>query len=148
MIVDHIKNAAKYTCLSKAFQTALTYLKNYDPDTPHVKELYLDETVIIRSASYMTKVEEDCVFEAHMKYADIHYIVSGAECIGYAPTDHLTVTATYEADDAILLKGKGTNIPLEAGFFMIVLPDDAHMPGVKCGETEKCTKLIAKVLLD
>ena len=148
MIIDNIKNAANYYGLGAGFEAALKFLANYSDTATEKADLPVCDGVMVKCRPYMTKDTADCTFEAHEEYADIHFVVSGCECIGYAPIDTLTVTAKDAAKDMIYLDGEGTNIPLRAGDFMITLPQDAHMPCVKYGdESVLCAKLIAKVKL-
>ena len=148
MIIDNIKNAAKYSGLGAGFEAALKFLANYSDTATEKADLPVCDGVMVKCRPYMTKDAADCTFEAHEKYADIHFVVSGCECIGYAPIDTLTVTDKNEEKDMIYLDGEGTNIPLRAGDFMITLPQDAHMPCVKLGdESVFCAKLVAKVKL-
>ncbi len=147
MIIDNIKNASKYFGLGKGYEEALTFLMNYDGKADEKADIEVSDLVMVKCRPYMTKPEADCAFEAHEKYADIHFVVSGCECIGYAPTDSLTVTRKEEAKDMIYLDGKGVMMPLGPGDFMITLPDDAHMPCVMQDEPVFCAKLVAKIKL-
>ena len=145
MIVDNIKNASKYYGLGDDFKRALEYMAaNMDTIS---ESIVLDDRVKINYSSYTTKEQDECFFESHIKYADIHLALKGGEQIGYAITDSLTVTEVNEDNDCLFLKGNGVNIPLEVGTFMIMLPQDAHMVGI-CKETPaECVKLIAKIKL-
>lgn len=145
MIIDNIKNASKYYCLGRDFENALKFMLNCNEivDEPVI----LNERIAIKPSSYTTRNETDCVFEAHKLYADIQFVVNGSECIGYSPTDRLKITSVNDEKDLILLDGKGVNMPLEKGDFMILFPDDAHMVGVRNGEFNECVKLVAKILL-
>lgn len=148
MIIDNIKNASQYFGLGAGFEAALTFLANYSGKADEKADIPVCEGVMVKCRPYMTKDEADCSFEAHEQYADIHFVVSGCECIGYAPIDALTITDKNAEKDMVYLEGKGLNVPLNAGDFMITLPQDAHMPCVKQGdESVFCAKLIAKVKL-
>ena len=145
MIVDNIKNASKYFGLGDNFKKALEYIQaNAETIT---ESIILDDEVKINFASYETKPQDECFFEAHKKYADIHFILEGSEIIGYAQTESLTVTKTDDENDCIILKGEGVNFPLEKGTFMIMLPQDAHEVAVFDGKNTHCTKLVAKIKL-
>lgn len=145
MIVDNIKNASKYYGLGENFKKALEYMAdNMDSINESV---VLDEKVKINYSSYTTKNQDECFFESHIKYADIHLILQGSESIGYAITDSLSVADVNEENDCLILKGNGINIPLGVGSFMILIPQDAHMVGICNGKPDKCTKLIAKIKL-
>ena len=147
MIIDNIKNASKYFGLGKGFEEALTFLANYNGKADEKADIPVCEGVMVKCRPYMTKPAQECAFEAHEKYADIHFVVSGCECIGYAPTGSLTETRRDESKDMVWLEGEGVNLPLNAGDFMITLPDDAHMPCIQQNESVFCAKLVAKILL-
>lgn len=68
---------------------------------------------MVKCRPYMTKPTGECTFEAHKRYADVHFVVSGTECMGYAPVDTLTATKTDEARDMIWLEGKDVPIPMQ-----------------------------------
>ena len=145
MIVDNIKNASKYYGLGEGFKKALEYMAaNMDSISESV---VLDEQVKINYSSYTTKEQSECIFESHIKYADIHLAIKGGEQIGYAITDSLSVSEVDEENDCLILKGEGINVPLEVGTFMIMLPQDAHMVGICKEKPDECTKLIAKIKL-
>jgi YhcH/YjgK/YiaL family protein len=151
MIIDHIRNRHLYASLGSGIAAALEYcadaLEKYNTTGEFAEgDVEIGGGVIMKSHPVTTR-EANGTFEAHEKYADIHFVVSGCECIGYAPTDALTVVRRDEDKDMIYLEGRGINVPLGPGDFMITLPDDAHMPCVKQDESVFCAKLIAKVLL-
>lgn len=145
MIVDNIKNAPHYFCLGDGFKRALEYMA--DNMETISESVVLDETVKINYASYNTKNKEDCFFEAHKEYADIHLILKGSESIGYALTEELEVTDEKPENDCVFLAGNGTDIPMMPGTFMILFPQDAHMVGMRSGKSYECTKLVAKIKL-
>ena len=147
MIIDNIKNAHLYFGLGKGIEDALKFLMSYSGKADERADIPVNEGVMVKCRPYMTKPESECSFEAHEKYADIHFVVSGCEYIGYAPVSALTVTDKNPEKDMVYLEGKGVNVPLNAGDFMITFPDDAHMPCVMQNEPVFCAKLVAKILL-
>jgi YhcH/YjgK/YiaL family protein len=147
MIKDNIKNAHLYYGLGENFKKALQFLEAYDGAANEKADIPVCEGVMVKCRPYLTKPVSECSYEAHKRDADIHFVVSGNECIGYAPVGTLSVNRTDEAKDMIWLDGTGTDIPMEPGDFMITFPEDAHMPCVQNGEPVLCGKLIAKVRL-
>lgn len=145
MIIDNIKNAEEYFALNKDFEEALLFMRNCKDAIS--EPVILNERVTIKPASYVTRDIEECVFEAHKKYVDIHFVLMGTECIGYAPANLLNITNDDDEKDLILLEGNGTLLPLCEGDFMITYPQDAHMVAVRNGEKKPCAKLVAKIRL-
>src|SRR5262245_37285641 len=63
-------------------------------------------------------------FEAHRKYIDVHYLVEGAETIGFIPTAKLKIARPYQdSDDAELyeLPTEFERISLFPGRFAVFL---------------------------
>lgn len=146
MIVDHISNREKYYFLGEEFRKALDYFATV-PDTPFEKANIplADSDVLVKARPMNTKYEADCSFEAHRLYADIHFVAYGRERIGYADVQKLTELSYDGEKDAAALAGNGDLITLERGYFMITLPDDAHMPCVCVGKPAPLGKMIAKI---
>lgn len=147
MIVDNIKNAHLYFGLGKGIEQALKFLIDYDGKANEKADIFVNDGVMVKCRPYTTKPASECAFEAHEKYADIHFVVSGCECIGYAPINMLTITNKNPDKDMVYLEGNEVNVPLNAGDFMITFPQDAHMPCIMQEKPVFCAKLIAKVLL-
>ncbi|MBR6426560.1 MAG: YhcH/YjgK/YiaL family protein [Clostridia bacterium] len=147
MIKDNIKNAKLYYGLGARFETALKFLENYSGKADERADMPVSDGVMVKCRPYVTKPQSECSFEAHRKFADIHFVVSGSEKIGYAPAGTLRIVSEDESKDMIRLEGSGVNVPLEKGDFMITFPDDAHMPCVENGSPVFCGKLVAKVEL-
>ncbi len=147
MIIDHISNRAQYYCLGKAFQTALDFFAAVGNEPFEKANIPLTDGVMVKARPMMNKPEEQCSFEAHRLYADIHFLAYGEEKIGYALTDSLELVGYDEASDAAALTGKGESLTLRPGYFMITLPQDAHMPCIAPGEYMPIGKMIAKIKL-
>ena len=148
MIVDHIRNREKYYYLGEDFKAALDFFANVT-DSPFDKaDIKVENSgVIVKARPMTTKKIEDCSFEAHKKYADIHFVVYGKEKIGYSDIKKLKFVEYNEEKDAAFLTGEGDLITLFPGYFMITLPDDAHMPCVCVEEPAPLGKMIAKIKL-
>jgi YhcH/YjgK/YiaL family protein len=74
-----------------------------------INELPLSRTEIegsdiyVNVSEYKTHELNNSLWEAHRKYADIHYVIDGTEQIACAPSDAMTVTQEYsDATDAVL----------------------------------------------
>ncbi|MBQ8684009.1 MAG: YhcH/YjgK/YiaL family protein [Clostridia bacterium] len=145
MIFDTIDHAARYYGLGEKFKKALMFLENYSGDASEPSTIVLDEDIRIISMSYTTKPQQACVFEAHEKYVDIHFVVSGDEAIGCADRKDMTVTKADKEHDVFFLEGTGKPVSLKKGDFMITFPWDAHMPGIMTDKSRLCRKLVVKI---
>lgn len=145
MIVDKIKNAALYYDVSPRLKKALEFLAQLDGNLEGKVEIDGDD-VFALPAEYTSRPLSDSVWEAHRNFIDVQYIVSGNECIGYEFLDNLKVTQEYDEEtDGMLLEGDGSMVKCSGGTFMILFPEDAHMPGVQDGGPCDMKKVIVKV---
>ena len=147
MIIDNIQNASTYFGINSRIEDALRFLMNYDGPVDQRGVIEVSDGVLVKICPYTTKPESECVFEAHKRYADIHYMVRGRERMAYASPEALRVTEENEEKDLILLEGEGTTVPLNEGDFLIAFPQDAHLCAMMFDAPEPCCKLVAKVLL-
>lgn len=146
MITDHISNRAQYYCLGEEFKAALDWFASVGTDPVEKANVPIEGTdVLVKIRPMMTKPESECEFEAHHLYADIHFVAYGEEQIGYAPMSEMTETSYNEEKDAAAVEGKGDKITLKQGYFMITLPQDAHMPCIAPADPAPLGKMIAKI---
>ncbi len=148
MIIDHIRNREQYYYLGEDFKKALDFFATV-PNTVFEKAdiKISNSNVMVKARPMDTRPIEQCSFEAHRLYADIHFVAYGIEQIGYADISKLKELNYDEEKDAAALEGDGDLLTLEPGYFMITLPDDAHMPCVCVGEAAPLGKMIAKIKL-
>ena len=148
MIVDHIRNREKYYCLGEDFKTTLDYFAIVTETPFEETDIKVGNSdVIVKLRPMSTKRIEDCNFEAHKKYADIHFVAYGKEKIGYNDINNLDLVEYNAENDVAFFTGQGDLITLLPGYFMITLPDDAHMPCICVGEPATLGKMIAKIKL-
>jgi biofilm protein TabA len=85
-------------------------------------------------------------FEAHRKYIDIQYVVSGDETIGWESLDRCsTIRQPYDAEtDLAFFSDRPTNwFDLVPGFIAIFFPEDAHAPLAATGPVHKVVIKVA-----
>ena len=88
-------------------------------------------------------------YEAHLKYADVQFLLAGSEHLRCCPLEFLTPATDYdEAGDCrfyVDKPGSGCALRLGSGYFAVVFPDDAHIPQLAVGEPEPVKKVVVKV---
>lgn len=148
MIVDRIENAHVYYGLGPRIKKALQYLESaaYQGLQPGRHEISGSDLVALVQC-YQTVEHKDC-FEAHRRYADIQYVTSGVELIGVADIHQVKPGDYDDEKDYLSATGNACFVPLPAGAFMILFPQDAHMPGIAAPKPEEVKKVVMKVLLD
>ena len=74
--------------LSERLKTALEYLKKTDlKSKPDGKYDILKDEIYINIQEYDTKEEQNCKWEAHKRYIDIQYMISGSDSLKDRATD-------------------------------------------------------------
>ncbi|NLF85314.1 MAG: DUF386 domain-containing protein [Lentisphaerae bacterium] len=147
MLIDQIRHAGAYTGMGSGLAQAFAFLAGAPLATlAPGRHAITGDRVFALVQDYLTKLPDAGVWEAHHRYIDVQYVVSGAERLGYAPLDRLMVTQPYdEAKDVELLAGEGDHVTAAAGTFVVFFPHDAHMPGLALGEPSPVRKVVVKV---
>ena len=97
---------------------------------------------------YNTKATTEGRFEAHRKYADIQYVISGMEIMEYVHLAKVDDDTDYDGDkDIVFFKydDPATNVVVSDGDFAVFMPEDVHKPGMKIKESAPVKKILIKI---
>ena len=148
MVIDQLENASQYYGLGIRIEMALRYLQETDVQNAAADRYDIDgDKVYAMVQEYNSKPKAKGFWESHRKYLDVQYVAAGAEHMGYAPTVRLSPGEYQEENDFIELAGDGEFFHLREGFFCILAPQDAHMPGMAVDQPTPVKKVVIKVLL-
>jgi len=132
MIFDHLDNADHYFTLNSGFAKGFAFLRQPGLDTLAAGRYEIDgDRVYALVFEDEGKEKEGALLEAHQRYLDVQYTVTGAECIGWKSTPACaSVSKPYDAEnDAVLFTDPSTIwIDVPAQHFVVLLPHDAHAP--------------------
>ncbi len=157
MILSPLCDADVYAALGDGFRKAFEYLKRTDLAALEAGRVDVDgpggESVFALPQVITTKPPEQCRWEAHRKYADIQYVVSGVERMGVGPRTLFDVETAHDpAKDVGFFKpasadalGQTSLVVVPEGFFTIFMPSDVHMPLVWSGSPATVKKVVMKV---
>ncbi len=148
MVKDNISNAKQYYGLSERFEKALKALQQLTAENYPKDRVYVDgDDVFFWVSPVDTNPPDDEMYEAHIKYADIQYVISGEEYMGWELKQNLECReACKPGEDIEWYRGNGTMLRFGEGDFAIFFPDDAHMPCRNNGKDPcKSLKAVAKV---
>lgn len=152
MIFENIKNMKNYTSVNSRFKAAFDYLINTDLNALPVGKYEIDgKNVYALVQEYMTENAEKRRFEAHKKYIDIQYIISGREIIGYFPLDTLEMQEDklQEKDVAYYRNVSDyTKLTLHCEDYAIFFPEEAHKPCCEITNSSQVKKIVVKVLIN
>lgn len=108
----------------------------------------LEEGAFAFITSYETKPFSEGLFEAHKKYIDVQLILSGEEVIATMPLKEMykgECVKKYVHDiELYRIEDSGKRHYLKPADYLILYPEDAHMPGVSESPT-KMRKAVIKI---
>lgn len=147
MILDQLENAALYSGIGENLKKGFQYLANTDFSTLAPGKYDIDgQNVFALVSEYESKDPKDCRLEAHRTYADIQYIVSGREAIGYALLNNQAELTPYAPEkDIIFFMGETTQMVVEQGMFAVFFPHDVHRPCMQIDGPVSIKKVVIKV---
>lgn len=149
MITDNLKNASLCENISPQIRRAFDYLRHTDFNAVSDGKHEIDgDRIFALVQQYTTKPKQDGKWEAHRKYIDIQYIIRGTEQIGYANSAKLAAGPYDQAKDIMFLAGDGNCLTLSAGDFMILFPEDAHMPSLAVTNPAEVRKAVVKIAVE
>jgi len=142
MIYDKIKNIDRYKFLD---QIKKFDISNYEKGKFDING---DDFFGI-GLEYDTKNESECLWEAHEKYLDIHYILEGEEVINISDIAIMKSTMDFDYEnDYCLFEGKKTHsVVLKKGDLLILFPNEVHQTAVKVDEVTSVKKIVFKIKL-
>ena len=150
MIFDSLKNKDNYKWNSFLYQ-ALCFLDELLPEAlPEANTVLIPDILFCNPVSLSTRPESECMYEAHRKYIDVHYIVSGIEGIATAdPSALAEVTPYSEEKDIAFYSGKENGrYYLSSGQFMVCYPSDAHKVAIALGQPAPVNKIVFKIKVE
>lgn len=147
MIFDSIRNRENYKENGKIYQ-ALCYLaeiKRWEevfPDT-----VIQEGAIVANPVTFVSKEEKECMYEAHEKYIDVHYIMEGVERIATADVSSLQIKTPFsEQRDIGFYQGdESGRYLLKPGEFMVCFPSDAHKVAMMDKTPETVKKIVIKI---
>jgi YhcH/YjgK/YiaL family protein len=150
VVKDNIKNISLYFGLGDRIKRGLLYLSKTDFSNTEDGRYEIDGLDIYAMVSrYKTKPREKGIWEAHLKYIDIQFIACGTERIGFSYQPDMKIIEPYnDKNDTQFLLGKGDFITAGKNTFVILFPDDAHMPGIEFDKSKEVIKVVVKVKIE
>ena len=150
MIFDSVKNKEHYREYPLIYE-ALTWLDTLpDGELPASAQVLIPDILFCNPVTLTSKPEEECRYEAHKHYADLHYIVEGVEGIATADTASLHAATPYDAEkDILFLQGEEDGrYYLKPGQFMVCWPSDAHKVAIMKERPGQIRKLVCKIRME
>ena len=133
------------------WEKVFAYLEESDPEQL-VKGKYslAGDSLYVIVDEYRTEYIEKRDFEAHRRYIDLQYVISGQETIGVSPLKDYEVLKPYveETDIAFYEMEGGVYRHADERVFFIFFPGDAHKPCISVDQSIPVKKIVFKILAD
>ncbi len=153
MIIDNLKNCELYYGVNKRFEKAFDFIKKACGDKLPVGKYEIDGSNLYALVQeYNTKSPEVARFEAHRKYIDIQYIISGNEKMELMDISKATPETDYNDEKDVIFFENTAGATL--GIFSdeqyaIFFPQDVHKPGISIGKDSTVVrKIVVKIAID
>jgi biofilm protein TabA len=146
MVKDLLSLSDRYQALGPRFVRAFEYAKATD-FTSMAEGTYPLGPDGLRALvqRYTTKPASELRWEAHRKNIDLQFVLTGEEHVGLAPIGRL-VAEPYDAEkDIMWLSGEGDRVTLRPGEFVLLWPEDAHMPAMAIATPMPVLKVVIKI---
>lgn len=147
MIYDSLKHLEAYRGIHPGVIRGLELLRSTDFSAMEDGRHEINgERLFFLLQSYETAPANDTP-EAHRKYIDIQYLISGQERIGVGPLEEMTGEVESRPEgDIWFYNGPLSEILLAGDKFAVLWPGDAHAPCIAVdGKPAPCRKCVVKV---
>lgn len=146
MIFDRLEKLVGY---QPRFKAAYDFIKSCRPETPEGMTRLGDSGLYAKVESYATRLPEEGLIEAHLKYIDIQACLTGAEGIEFFRDSDLELTSRDPDKDLVLYTLKtrpAGQVAVFPGDFAVFFPREAHRPRLIAGpRPELIKKVVVKV---
>jgi YhcH/YjgK/YiaL family protein len=143
MIIDTLKNAAKYACVHPLFAKAFEYINSINLATIDDGKYEIDGDnlrAIVSNKKGMTAAESAAKFECHDKHIDIQLCIDGVEQLGWKPRETcVDQRGEYNAEKDVVFYNDAPDMyfELKNNQFAVFYPEDVHAPMIGEGLIKK-----------
>lgn len=147
MIIDRLENLPSYVSLApEVMPKLIEFLGKCGENEIAEGRHELDGSrLYVNVQSYATKPFDENKLEYHRKYVDVQLLLAGTETLYYAPAG-TAETVPYDPEkDCGFNKVPVSALPvkLEVGNFVLLLPEEGHLPGT--GDGSAVIKAVVKI---
>lgn len=147
MIYDKLSEINRYRGIHSNIDTAIDYIKNHDLMKLSNGKYEIDgENVFVNVVSEETKNYENCNYEYHKSYIDLHIDLVGKEVIFVSLAKPIPVESFNSQSDGGLCTTENASVFTLGTNFIMCFPNEPHMPLIMNNQKEVVKKCIFKIL--
>ena len=151
MLVSRLEDVHKYLAYTARFEKAFTWLRTADlASLPLGVHIIDGDRITANIQEFDTVSSSEKAYEAHRRYADIHYVIAGEELVSIAHVSQVQPLQAFDEQADFCLYSEPAScmlIPLQADEFVVAYPEDAHKPGCALTAPSHIRKVCIKVLV-
>lgn len=153
MIVTDLDHIDRQVLMTSSLRKAVDFLRGNDlHGLPDGRTDIDGDRAFALVQRYETARADAPKFEYHRRYIDVQFIATGEEIIGWAPSETMEITESYDGKKDICFgtvkNERWTPVRLQAGQLMILRPEDAHAPKLAAGRPSSVMKIVIKVAVE
>ncbi|WP_196594095.1 YhcH/YjgK/YiaL family protein [Pectinatus sottacetonis] len=136
--------------LPQKIMTCFQYYKNNALNERKTGTYEIDgRNIFVNIDEYETRYRQQCFWEAHKKYIDMHILLSGTEKIDTGFAKDMQEKSYNEEKDLLIMEGKkqATVILVNPGDFLVCFPNDVHRTAIAVDRQNQIKKSIFKIRL-
>ena len=143
MIIDRIEEQERYYALHPDMELAFAFLAEAADLEPGRYEL--ENGLFATISEGETRPIQTVDLEAHRKYIDLQYCMSGGERMSWAHIQELNRVAEDEEHDNYFYEGVSTAMSIRPGMFYIMFPSDGHRAACHNEFPKHYRKVVVKI---
>ncbi|HOI45225.1 MAG TPA: YhcH/YjgK/YiaL family protein [Candidatus Aminicenantes bacterium] len=152
MIVDRLDNWECYFS-GDTWKMIFDFIKSLTAESEEKKYVLDGDAIYAGIGTGETKPAEEGKIESHKKYIDIQVPLAGVEGIEWYALDEVEPKTDYDPQKDVILyhrnKPGTSRVDMAPGTFVLLYPQDVHMPGLMVGPARaRVKKVVVKVLVD
>ena len=149
MLLCTLSDSVRFDALHPGFARALAFLRQPDlADWPTGRHPLDGDRVVAIVERRDAVGQAAAVMEAHRRYIDLQFTVTGDEVIGWRPLSECRTPRepfAVERDVGFFLDQPKVWLPVPSGYVAILYPEDGHAPLAGTGPLHK---VVMKVAVD
>ena len=146
MVKDLLSLSDRYRSLGPRFVRAFDFAKTTDfAAMPEGTYPLGGDDLRALVQRYTTKLPHEGRWEAHRAHIDLQFVLTGEEHVGVVPIGRLQAEPYDAEKDIMWLTGEGDRVTLRTGEFVLLWPEDAHMPAMAIDTPMPVLKVVIKI---
>ena len=145
MIICPWNEISRYASVIPGLEEAIKIIDAHDPKEYGTFPLPNGRFMV---GMHTSRSAEGAQAEAHRRFLDIQYVITGQDVVGWNSINHMTPAGEFNMEGDIgFFEGDVEMIRIPAGYCYVVFPEDAHLPDCHIDQPMNFLKYVIKIEL-